>query len=190
MQILALKEDIGDDGEDTETDALLDDPELNEIEMTTIADETQSVRESFSENLIAVISANQRKKDPLLLNLVLSTDGYSKTVVVRAIVTEHSSQKIFGDLLSSFARQGVTTYAKEMVKVLSYSSERQVVAELSLHFKTASEKATLFDLIQGERTIEQLPDQLSSELKENLFHPSICVLPVISNASVSPNIKM
>lgn len=141
---------------------------------SVIADETQSVRESFSENLIAVISANQRQKDPQLLNLVLSTDGYSKTVVVRAIVTERSSQKIFGDLLSSFARQGVTTYAKEMVKVLSYSSERQVVAELSLHFKTASEKATLFDLIQGERTIEQLPDQLSSELKENLFHPSIC----------------
>lgn len=60
---------------------------------SVIADETQSVRESFSENLIAVISANQRKKDPQLLNLVLSTDGYSKTVVVRAIVTEHSSQK-------------------------------------------------------------------------------------------------
>ena len=43
MQILALKEDIGDDGKYTETDALLDDLELNEIERTTIADETQSV---------------------------------------------------------------------------------------------------------------------------------------------------
>ena len=43
MQILALKEDIGDDGEDTETDALLDDLELNEIERTAIALESHTV---------------------------------------------------------------------------------------------------------------------------------------------------
>ena len=43
MQILALKEDIGDDGEDTETDALLDDLELNEIERTAIALESHAV---------------------------------------------------------------------------------------------------------------------------------------------------
>ena len=43
MQILALKEDIGDDGKYTETDALLDDLELNEIERTAIAVEPQTV---------------------------------------------------------------------------------------------------------------------------------------------------
>ena len=43
MQILALKEDIGDDGKYTETDALLDDLELNEIERTEIALESHSV---------------------------------------------------------------------------------------------------------------------------------------------------
>ena len=43
MQRLSLKQDVGYHGKDTETDALLDDLELNEIERTTIADETQSV---------------------------------------------------------------------------------------------------------------------------------------------------
>ena len=43
MQILALKEDIGDDGKYTETDALLDDLELNEIERTAIALESHTV---------------------------------------------------------------------------------------------------------------------------------------------------
>ena len=43
MQILTLKEDVGDDGEDTETDALLDDLELNEIERTAIALESHTV---------------------------------------------------------------------------------------------------------------------------------------------------
>ena len=43
MQILTLKEDIGDDGKYTETDALLDDLELNEIERTAIAIESHTV---------------------------------------------------------------------------------------------------------------------------------------------------
>ena len=43
MQILTLKEDVGDDGEDTETDALLYDLELNEIERTAIAIESHTV---------------------------------------------------------------------------------------------------------------------------------------------------
>ena len=43
MQILALKEDIGDDGKYTETDALLDDLELNKIKRTAIAFESHTV---------------------------------------------------------------------------------------------------------------------------------------------------
>ena len=43
MKVLSLKKNVGDDGEDTETDALLDDLELNEIERTAIAIESHTV---------------------------------------------------------------------------------------------------------------------------------------------------
>ena len=43
MKVLSLKKNVGDDGEDTETDALLYDLELNEIERTAIALESHTV---------------------------------------------------------------------------------------------------------------------------------------------------
>ena len=43
MQVGALKQDVGDDGEDTQRDALLNDLQLNEVEGTSILYETETI---------------------------------------------------------------------------------------------------------------------------------------------------
>ena len=43
MQVGALKHDVGNDAEDGQRDALLDDLELDEIERSAVFDEAQSV---------------------------------------------------------------------------------------------------------------------------------------------------
>lgn len=152
-----------------------------------MAEEREEIRVEVAVKINEAISANQRKKEPTLLGLVLAREGFCKSCAVKHIVTEQNTRKVFEDYLTAVANQGFTAIANELVsifKVVPYPEkqvENRLFDKLREISASVASKFNLADVLKAEEVLDeqfigkfnQLADEFGKKVSKTIFAPHI-----------------
>lgn len=163
--------------------------ELLQLLDKVMLDEKEEIKTDVAVKINEAVASNQRKKEPALLGMVLNREGFCKNVVVRNIVTEQNTRKIFDEYLSSLVQKGFLSLANELVnlrKIVPYQDkhlETRIYDKLSAVVAEVAPKATLADVINADTVVnQQLVGKFNDQADE--FGKKISkelLLPIISN---------
>ena len=161
--------------------------ELLQLLDIVTAEEKESIKAEIAVKLNEAIAANQRKKEPSLLGLVLSREGFCKNAVVRQIVTEQNTRKIFDEYIAHVTQNGLVAMANELVslrKIIPYQDkhlESRIYDKLCASVSEIASKSNLSDVITADTIVStelvgkfnDQADEFGKKIRKELLLPLI-----------------
>ncbi len=149
------------------------------------ADESAESQASARGKIMEAVMVSRRKKSSRLLEQIMAADGFCKETVIRSVVTEHASQKIFEDLLGILCGGKITDfigefrYLRSIVTEPSEQADRRMYAILCELLPETLRRSDLYGVLSADDDLHTRmigawngqTDALCTRISEALLRP-------------------
>lgn len=157
---------------------------LIELVNRHIGKEPEEVQANVGSQLAAMLEADYRKKEHLMLPLLVDPEGFSRDMVLRLIFDSWNARKAYSEYLELLAGKPVYEKTATVIQIfklvpdMSDQIYKRFISALPDIYRTDKNKGDLYSWLEADALIQQeltaVVPELCTGIREHITYPAIC----------------
>jgi len=159
---------------------------LTEIVNEKVSDDSEEIRALVAEGVCKAVEKDKRRKEPKILRMLVSLDGYCTDCVTKKVFTDWISHGIFAEYLVMVWDRPIVDRIKKLAHILSVIENvpdhtlKYLLDSIKILCESEKTKSDLIDLIEAEEIMSRAAEKMNVGAKNSAqivindyLHPKI-----------------